>query len=56
MKSPPRGYKNDLYHARTTISNSFVKNTTQMRILMRVEGKIFQIALKVVNTAKFPAE
>jgi hypothetical protein len=54
MKSPPHGYKNDLCHARTTISNNFVKNTMRMRILMRVEGKIFQIRSESCQHGQIP--
>jgi hypothetical protein len=54
MKDPPRGCKNDLYEAMVTIANNFVKNTTQMRILMRVEGKIFQIRSGSGQLAQIP--
>ena len=43
MKWVSLGSKIHGYQPRITMLNNFVKNTTRMRILMRVEGKIFQI-------------
>jgi hypothetical protein len=54
MKDPPRGCKNDLCEAMVTMSNNLVKNTTQKRILMRVEGKIFQVHSESGQTGQIP--